>query len=327
MKPRALVVDDDPEIIRSIGDILVSLDHEYDSADSVGAARQCIEHTEYTYFIIDLQIPVYSGHGLARIQYGETLVDEIIGQDEARKKRIIAITAHGNDRPLQSVEMMKKGIADYIPKPFEETGKTLDKAIVEMLARVDSSGSTKFEPRRPAARSNSLMPFSGGKMTFFPDRVELCGVDICSGRRSDQMRRTLNLLREKQRDGTFVSYSGRELASQLDRRGGQDSVASLIRGLRKRISEALRSGAGIECQRDDVILSGGPGYRFSEKLSVQVAEEKSRPLLQGHDAPSAGRDDSVNVPDDGTVCDVNVPVHDTVSDPVPDADGPDARRT
>jgi len=54
MNPRALVVDDDPAIQAVIGDIVRSLGHEFDVADTVEAAKQR-RLDEYTYFVIDLE--------------------------------------------------------------------------------------------------------------------------------------------------------------------------------------------------------------------------------------------------------------------------------
>jgi hypothetical protein len=45
-----------------------------------------------------------------------------------------------------------------------------------------------------------------------------------------------------------------------------------VRDLRASISRALLEGAGIACGPEDVILSGGEGYRLSPKLSVQFAD-------------------------------------------------------
>ncbi len=230
--------------------------------------------------MIDLQIPVHSGHSIPRIQNGENLIDEIIRQDEGRKERIIAITAHGNDGPHQAVEIMKKGIADYIPKPFPASDKTLDKAIIAMLARVEGTAAKTSEPDA-AEQPAKLAPFAGGEMVFYPDRVELCGVTICSGARSIRRRDTLNLLRVRQGQG-FAYYSGEELAREVGLSSGQNGAAGLIRDIRSEITEALCSQANIECHDEDVILSGGPGYRFSEKISVQDGCDTASRKDQGH---------------------------------------------
>lgn len=309
MKPRALVVDDDLEIANIVGEILTSLDHEYDIADSVAVARQLIETNQYDYFLVDLQLPVHSGHGLSRIQNGENLIDELIHQDESRKRRIIAITAHGNDRPIQPVEMMKKGIADYIPKPFEESGKTLDKAILEMLSQLDGSTKTTTLPDNSVPGLGDLTPFSGGTMEFFSDRVELCGVTICSGTRSKRHRKALDLLRIRLVQG-FTAYSGDDFAEKLGLVRGQNGVSGLIRDIRNRIASALRKTAKIECLEEDVILSGGPGYRFSERLTVQDDRHSFDSHREGQDDKARRLDvpdlfsnvpspHVPNVPDDG----------------------------
>ncbi len=58
-----------------------------------------------------------------------------------------------------------------------------------------SSVDTKNEPSEvPTANRR---PFDGGSMVFHEDRVELCGIDICSGPRSKTNRRVLDLLRQK----------------------------------------------------------------------------------------------------------------------------------
>ena len=67
MIPKALIVDDDSDILDSVSDILESLGHECDHADSVESARQRLASSNYTYVLLDLEIPVRSGRRLPRI--------------------------------------------------------------------------------------------------------------------------------------------------------------------------------------------------------------------------------------------------------------------
>jgi hypothetical protein len=76
-----------------------------------------------------------------------------------------------------------------------------------------------------------LEPFSGGTMVFFRDRVELCGVDICSGPRSLRRRKALDLFRSR-KAGQFVAYSGETLAKKLGLTRGQNGAAGVVRDLR-----------------------------------------------------------------------------------------------
>jgi hypothetical protein len=80
----------------------------------------------------------------------------------------------------------------------------------------------------------ALKPFEGGQMVFFQDRVEICGIDICSGARSKTARRALDLLRQRRRDGKNCAYSGDELAETLGLNSGQNGAADVIRDLRDR---------------------------------------------------------------------------------------------
>ncbi|MEZ6152329.1 MAG: hypothetical protein R3C09_19690 [Pirellulaceae bacterium] len=116
------------------------------------------------------------------------------------------------------------------------------------------------------------IPFAGGNLVFYLDRVELCGVDICSGVRSRSRRITLELLAKQDDRGQFVFYGGDDLEDEVAGQGGKGTSAGLIRDLRSNIAERLRSQANMVCDPKAIILSGGAGYRLSHILSVQWAE-------------------------------------------------------
>lgn len=300
MKPKALVVEDDPAIVSTVGEILASLGHSYDAADSMEAARGCMEATEYSYFLIDLEIPVHSGRGLARIENGENLIDETIRKDSGLRHRIIVITAHGNDGPHQAVEIMKKGIADYVPKPFPTSGdRTLDKAIRRMLAGHDAELREMGEQKRDDS-PDKLTKFAGGEMVFFQDRVELCGVDVTAGRTSRQDCKALNELRRRLPNGAFWPCTSRRLAAVLGESKKPESIPGFIRCLCKRIAKRLRS-AGIECGDDGAIIHTNEGYQFRDWLTVQ-SEGGSTTTQPCGTVPLDGTvGGTVNVSRDGTV--------------------------
>ena len=127
MTHRALVVDDDPDVLEMVGDILKSLGHKHDDATCQEEARKLLASNRYSYYLLDLEIPVEADHGFPRIQNGENLLAEIVQQRGARKEPIIVITGHGKKGPELAVRMMKLGAADYITKPFATVGKTLDR--------------------------------------------------------------------------------------------------------------------------------------------------------------------------------------------------------
>jgi hypothetical protein len=125
---------------------------------------------------------------------------------------------------------------------------------------------------KPGEANWDARPFSGGEIVYFTDRVELCGVDICSGPRSCSRRVVLELLSRRRNDGSFVPYSGGDLEVEAKPHGAKGTAAGWIRDLRDHITEQLRNRKGIFCGRSDVILSGESGYRFADRLTVQFAD-------------------------------------------------------
>ena len=136
---RALIVEDDPRIRETVADVVESLGHEHDTASCQDAARQLLNGNPYSYALLDLEIPVRQDRGFVRIENGINLLREVISQC-GKQTPVIVMTAHGNDGPFQSVDCMKLGAADYIPKPFPIRGRTLDKAILEALERSGQAG-------------------------------------------------------------------------------------------------------------------------------------------------------------------------------------------
>lgn len=282
MAPTALVIDDDPEILDAVEDILKSMGHDCDRAVSVESARECLERGQYGYVLLDLEIPVIAGKSLPRIQNGENLLAEIIRRSGTRRMPVIVMTAHGTDGPDLAVDVMKMGAVDYVTKPFKTAGRTLDNSIREALARQDGASAMppqQQEDDRPqdiaSATPTASKRFGGGTIVFHVDRVELCGVAICSGPRSSSKRIVLELLSQKRADGAFAAFTGEELENHLKNRGRQGTASGLIRDLRQVITSSMRNQAGIVCGPQDVILSGGPGYRFTERLSVQYADQSA----------------------------------------------------
>lgn len=211
---------------------------------------------------------------------------------------------------------------EYCDKAIGEYTARVDKAWNRMLngsARGESNQSDKSHSLTPpsaptavtseTARTSSpipgdksldqpIQPFSGGVMTFLSDRVELCGVDICSGPRSRTRRRILDLLRQQREDGTFVAYSGDTLAAEVEPSMNQRSIAGAVRDLRNDIMESLRNRANLDCGHKDVILSGGTGYRLTECVTVHIEES----VTTGSITDIADKDGVPDVRDDVDAC-------------------------
>lgn len=173
MKPRALVIDDDAEIIRTVGDILESLNHAHDSASDQETARNLLAADKYAYILLDLEIPVKPGK-LCRIKNGENLLSEIRGTAGMETIPVIVMTGHGNDSPDLAVAVWQKGATHYVKKPFNKG--ELDEAILKVLAKDGQAG--------PAARLKAgpkkLTPFKDEKrvMVVEKDRATICGIEV-----------------------------------------------------------------------------------------------------------------------------------------------------
>jgi len=299
MTYKALVVDDDPDVLEIVGEILDSIDHQHDDATCQEEARQLLARNRYSYYLLDLEIPVRSGKGFPRIQSGENLLGEIIRRRGTRREPVIVITGHGKHGPDLAVRMMRLGASDYVSKPFPSTGRTLDIAIREALA-----GGDKETPVRIVSRRR---PFEGGELTFYPSRVELCGIKVCGDEDSGMIRRILDVLQVVDAQGRPRSFSGEELAEMIGTDGGPTAVAGVIRNFRRRVQRTLLAEAGIEIDPavDLIVNDRQHGYRFSGKISV--VERPNLFAVESDeicDAEVAGQDEDLeasNTPDEDSL--------------------------
>ncbi len=104
LKPRVLVVDDDPGLRYTLREILESAGLDVDDAADGLAALEHLQAQPAQLVITDLRMPRLDGMELLRRLAGQS-------------PRVVVITAHGSER--QAVEAMKAGAYDYFRKPFE----------------------------------------------------------------------------------------------------------------------------------------------------------------------------------------------------------------
>jgi putative nucleotidyltransferase with HDIG domain len=101
-----LVVDDDPEIVEILADLLGSLDYGVSSAANGALALELIAEQEFDLLLTDINMPVMDGMELIRRV-----------NDMEKSPMIIVITAYAS---MQSaIDAIKLGVYDYITKPFE----------------------------------------------------------------------------------------------------------------------------------------------------------------------------------------------------------------
>lgn len=118
-KPRVLIVDDFPDNIFLLEEILSSLGFEADSANNGELAVQSVQNNDYRVIFMDIEMPVMNGFEATEE------IREL--PDPKGKVLIIAISAHSPE--FFNEKVRKTGIDDYISKPY-----TMNK-IISVLQR------------------------------------------------------------------------------------------------------------------------------------------------------------------------------------------------
>ena len=270
MKLKALVVEDDDRIIDSIEDSLFSIGHAHDRATNQHDAQELLKNNDYGYVLLDLQIPAKPHRGGADKEFGCNLLRNIQQLKGHGRLPVIVMTGYHSDCVDLSTELTASGASEFIAKPFSNKGRTLASVIRKVLGAVSATMLPAAVPvavkPEPAAVRRA---FTGGDLVFYDDRVALLDVTILVNSRAKVMRKILDELRQKTTLGTYVARSGPELVERLGLQGGQNAVAGSVRDFRKNVSEILLAKLGLECGPQDIIRSGGPGYRLSEWVSVR----------------------------------------------------------
>jgi len=271
MKPRALIIEDDHGIIEALVDRLDSLGHDSDRAADQNEARERLNRCSYDYVILDLELPVRFGRP-SSITTGRNILIEIRKHPKQIGVPVLVVTAHGHDGPDLAVEMMKLGAHDFIKKPFVN----LEAAIAEALSK-------KQLPPGQAPESAPMQKFTGGKIVFQRDSIELDGTPIAS-LASGTIWRILLLLRERRNDGRPRAFPAKMIAERLGLNRGQNAVTEAISAFRKKVIEILAEN-GLGGDENAVVVSGKSGYELANHLTI--VDESGKPSPTGPESEAA----------------------------------------
>ncbi|MBM4043988.1 MAG: response regulator transcription factor [Planctomycetes bacterium] len=264
---RALVVEDDAEIVKAIEDTLLGLGHKHDRADNLQDARRLLEANHYDYVLLDLQIPAQPNRGFARIEHGVSLLEAVRHIKGNGRLPVIIMTAYHSQCLDQTAELMAAGASRFISKPFPESGRTLARVIQDVL----DEHRRKFPDAAAAVNQPpKAAPFAGGPLAFYPDHIELCRETIVERTRRGHAWAVLHLLRERNPRGNHVRLSGAALAKAVNRSLGQNAIAQCVAALRERITSIMRDRLNLACGKHDVIDNRGGGYHLTPKIVVEV---------------------------------------------------------
>ena len=131
--PVVFVIDDDETVRRSIERLLDGKGYDVELFASAADFLARAPHTGPACVIVDVKMP-----GIGGMDLQKTLLQR------RREEQLVFITGHGDI--TMSVEAMKHGAIDFLPKPF---------APKELLACVEHALARSAEQRRHAAVKNS----------------------------------------------------------------------------------------------------------------------------------------------------------------------------
>lgn len=119
MNARVLIVEDERAIRMALSGLLKREGHAVEAVGTAEEALDALDRTHFDLVLTDLALGE-----------GKTGMDVLTSSKVLRPHTpVVLITAHGNER--LAVEAMKKGAADYIPKPFDndEMRLVVDRAL------------------------------------------------------------------------------------------------------------------------------------------------------------------------------------------------------
>jgi DNA-binding response OmpR family regulator len=133
MKPRILIVDDEPAIVDLVRQILLRHGYEVTTASDGDAALQAIYDLRPDLVVLDLMLPKLSGWEVCRrVKEDETV----------RSIPILMLTARREERDL--VDGLELGADDYVKKPFSTAELS---ARIGAALRRSGKGKTAQQPQ------------------------------------------------------------------------------------------------------------------------------------------------------------------------------------
>jgi FixJ family two-component response regulator len=238
-------------------------------------------------------------------QYGINLLKDIQRIKKQSPPPVIMMTDHLAYCLDRSTKLQRLGVREFISKPFSSKGRTLS-GVIQSVVESSRTNSKPVEGPKPepgiVVRETSVIetgPFTGGELVFKSDRVTLCGQTVFYYSRSKQTTRILEALNVKTQAGSWVAKSGPELVNEIGNTTGQNSITCSIRAFRDSAADLLKSQLGLICEKQDIIRSGGPGYRFNEWITVRDSRKAEPETVQFEDLSASRRQRILDLLRDG----------------------------
>jgi CheY-like chemotaxis protein len=131
--PRALVIEDNPDVVETVAEMLETMRHTWEGAENVEDAVLKAQGGSFDYILCDLELPRSYGR-LPNLSHGLGLIETLAKMPYCEGTPISVMTAHSATAELVE-ETRRCGARDFVPKPFPTTGHTLQEAIRLALRR------------------------------------------------------------------------------------------------------------------------------------------------------------------------------------------------
>ena len=209
-RPRILVVDDDPQMLRFVRDALADSDYDALLTDDHHDLPTLIDSERPHLVLLDLVLP--DSDGIELMQRVEQLAEQ----------PVIFISAYGRDETI--AKALASGAADYIVKPFSAT---------ELVARIGVALRGRAEPA-PFILGDLAIHYDERRVTLADRPVELTATEF------DLLRAlSINAGRVSTYDALLRQvWDGREFA-------GPEVVRAFIKKLRRKLRDDPKDPAYI----------------------------------------------------------------------------------
>ena len=143
MEPRVFVVDDDQSVRTSLANLLATEDYAVEIFTNAAEYLARVPHPGPACLVLDVQLP-----GLNGLALQQQLTEE------GRMEQIVFITGHGDI--AMGIGAMKRGAADFLPKPFRDDELLI--AVARALARSAKDCQQRVEVVESRRRLTKLTP-------------------------------------------------------------------------------------------------------------------------------------------------------------------------
>ena len=136
---RILIVDDEPNIRKTLRVALEAMGHAVEEASTTASATSALARRPADVALVDLRLGTDSGLDL---------IEPFLA--EVPRLAIVVITAHASID--SAVDAMRRGAFDYLPKPFTP-GRRVRRAVIERVGcRCAGSATASRTPGEPGPR-------------------------------------------------------------------------------------------------------------------------------------------------------------------------------